>query len=90
MELTPDKKKLMSLVEMAISGDLALPEFQRNFVWSIPDISDLLLSIFKGYFDSARTSPRSCPIPSAESRRRRYLRHLWCAAGSWITGRAPS
>ncbi len=50
MEVTPDKKKLMALVEMAISGDLALPEFQRNFVWSIPDVIDLLLSIFKGYF----------------------------------------
>jgi hypothetical protein len=50
MEVTPDKKKLMTLVAMAVEGDLALPEFQRNFVWSIPDVSDLLLSIFKGYF----------------------------------------
>jgi|YNPBryantNP2012_1023418.scaffolds.fasta_scaffold01876_5 hypothetical protein len=50
MEVTPDKKKLMTLVEMAVDGDLALPEFQRNFVWSIPDVNDLLLSIFKGYF----------------------------------------
>lgn len=50
MEVTPDKKKLMTLVEMAVDGDLALPEFQRNFVWSIPNVSDLLLSIFKGYF----------------------------------------
>jgi hypothetical protein len=50
VEVTPDKKRLMTLVEMAVDGDLALPEFQRNFVWSIPDVSDLLLSIFKGYF----------------------------------------
>jgi len=66
VEVTPDKKKLMTLVEMAVSGDLALPEFQRNFVWSIPDVSDLLLSIFKGYFIGTflmlRTGQRQSPF----------------------------
>ena len=50
MEITPDKKKLLNLIDQAVDGDLALPQFQRNFVWGIGDVTDLLLSIFKGYF----------------------------------------
>ncbi len=50
MEIRPDKRELLKFVDGAVEGELALPQFQRNFVWSRDDITDLLLSIFKGYF----------------------------------------
>ena len=50
MEIIPDKKKLVSLIEKSKSGEIVLPQFQRYFVWSRDDISDLLLSITKNYF----------------------------------------
>lgn len=50
MDITPDKKKLLDLVERARNGEIALPEFQRNFVWTRDDVRDLLISILKGYY----------------------------------------
>lgn len=50
MEITPDKKKLSSLVEKAYEGTLCLPNFQRDFVWSKDAIADLIRSILRGYF----------------------------------------
>jgi len=50
MEITPDKKKLLDLIDRAVGGEITLPQFQRNFVWARDDITDLLLSVFKGYF----------------------------------------
>lgn len=50
MEIRPDKVPLLRLVEQAQEGRIALPQFQRNFVWPREDIADLLLSILKGYF----------------------------------------
>ncbi|MEW6446676.1 MAG: DUF262 domain-containing protein [Bacillota bacterium] len=50
MDITPDKKRLLDLVERARSGEIALPEFQRNFVWTRDDVRDLLTSVLKGYF----------------------------------------
>ena len=50
MEITPDKRRLVDLVEKAESGEIMLPEFQRNFVWSRDDIRDLLVSVLKDYF----------------------------------------
>jgi hypothetical protein len=50
MEISPDKQKLMNLVEGARKGKIVLPQFQRSFVWSREDITDLLGSILKGYY----------------------------------------
>lgn len=50
MEITPDKKKIIGLVEQAFLGSLCLPNFQRDFVWSREEIADLLRSILRGYF----------------------------------------
>lgn len=50
MEITPDKKKVIGLVEQAYQGSLCLPNFQRDFVWSREEIADLLRSILRGYF----------------------------------------
>ncbi|MGC7847672.1 GmrSD restriction endonuclease domain-containing protein [Desulforudis sp. 1088] len=50
MDITPDKKRLLDLVERARSGEIVLPEFQRNFVWTRDDVRDLLTSVLKGYF----------------------------------------
>ena len=66
MDITPDKQKLISLIEGARSGKIILPRFQRNFVWSRDDITDLLVSILKGYFIGSflmlRTDPDSSPF----------------------------
>ena len=50
MDITPDKRRLVDLVERAECGEIMLPEFQRNFVWSRDDIRDLLVSVLKDYF----------------------------------------
>ena len=36
MEITPDKRKIVGIVEQAYSGKVCLPDFQREFVWSRP------------------------------------------------------
>lgn len=50
MEIIPDKRKLIGLVEQAQSGELCLPDFQRNFVWRRDEVADLLRSILRRYF----------------------------------------
>lgn len=50
MKVTPDSEKLLELVGWARKGKLVLPQFQRNFVWSREEITDLLLSILQGHF----------------------------------------
>ena len=48
--VTPANTRLFSLVKEASEGKLALPQFQRSFVWSPEDVKELLLSVFKQYF----------------------------------------
>jgi hypothetical protein len=50
MEIIPDKRKLIGLVEQGGQGKLCLPNFQRDFVWTRDEIADLLRSILRGYF----------------------------------------
>lgn len=50
MDITPDKKRLLALVEQAAEGSIALPRFQRNFVWTREDITDLLASVLRNYY----------------------------------------
>jgi len=37
------------LVEQAVNGDVDIPEFQRDFVWTKDQVKDLLDSLVKGY-----------------------------------------
>ena len=50
MEITPDKRELIGLVESAYAGRLCLPNFQRDFVWTREEIADLIRSMLRGYF----------------------------------------
>ncbi|WP_291432030.1 DUF262 domain-containing protein [Deinococcus sp.] len=50
MDITPDKRKLVALVEQAHHGDLCLPEFQRDFVWPREQVADLVRSVLRGYY----------------------------------------
>lgn len=50
MEIIPDKRKLVGLVEQAHEGKLCLPNFQRDFVWSREGVADLIRSVLRGYF----------------------------------------
>ena len=50
MELTSDKKRLMDIVERAMSGRIALPQFQRDFVWDRDSIEELIRSLLRGYY----------------------------------------
>ncbi len=50
MKTRPDHEKILTLIHKARSGKVVLPQFQRNFVWGRDDITDLLQSIFEGYF----------------------------------------
>lgn len=50
MEIIPDKRKVVGLVEQAYEGKLCLPNFQRDFVWRRNEVADLLRSILRRYF----------------------------------------
>ncbi len=50
IKVTPNNEDLFELVRDAGTGKIALPQFQRSFVWQAEDIRDLLVSVFKGYF----------------------------------------
>ena len=50
MEIGYDRPKLLDMVQRAREGKIVLPEFQRSFVWRRDGITDLLVSILKGYF----------------------------------------
>ena len=50
MEIIPDKRKLIGLVEQAHTGKLCLPNFQRDFVWPREEVADLLRSVVRRYF----------------------------------------
>lgn len=46
----PQTPRLIRLVREVHEGTIALPDFQRSFVWKIRDVRELLISVFKGYF----------------------------------------
>jgi hypothetical protein len=50
MEIIPDKRKIVGLVEQAYEGKICLPNFQRDFVWTREEVADLVRSIVRGYF----------------------------------------
>ena len=50
MEIIPDKRKVVGLVEQAYEGKICLPNFQRDFVWTREEVADLVRSIVRGYF----------------------------------------
>jgi len=50
LDLASDKKRLMDLVERAMVGRIALPQFQRDFVWDRDSIEELIRSLLRGYY----------------------------------------
>jgi hypothetical protein len=50
VEIIPDKRKVVGLVESAHEGKICLPNFQRDFVWTREEVADLVRSIIRGYF----------------------------------------
>src|SRR5260370_42513292 len=50
MDIIPDKRKVVGLVEQAYVGKLCLPNFQRDFIWRREEVADLVRSILRGYF----------------------------------------
>lgn len=66
MELEWSKKKLLELVKKAYHGEVMLPDFQRNFVWTRNDIEELICSIiesmFIGTFLIQRVNPLDVPF----------------------------
>ena len=45
----PDSKKYTDLINEIDKGEIKIPKFQRDFVWSIEKTANLLDSILKGY-----------------------------------------
>lgn len=69
MEITPDKQKIVGLVEQANLGKLCLPQFQRDFVWPRDQVADLLRSILRRYFIGSVLLLRCDPnLPPFKSR----------------------
>lgn len=50
MDIIPDKRKVVGLVEQAHEGKICLPNFQRDFVWTREEVADLVRSIVRRYF----------------------------------------
>jgi len=53
MRASPNNRKLSGLVERAKSGFVALPQFQRNFVWPRRSVESLLDSLLRGHYVGA-------------------------------------
>lgn len=49
MPITGNTEKIPNLVNMLKKGEIYIPEFQREFVWSNNQVRDLAESIYKGY-----------------------------------------
>ena len=62
MEIIPDKRKVVGLVEQAHEGKICLPNFQRDFVWTRDEVADLVRSIVRGYFIGSLLLLRSDPL----------------------------
>jgi hypothetical protein len=66
MEIIPDKRKVVGLIEHAHEGKICLPNFQRDFVWTREGVADLVRSIIRGYFIGSllllRCDPNSPPF----------------------------
>lgn len=66
MNIIPDKRKLVGLIEQAQEGKLCLPDFQRDFVWKRDEVADLLRSILRQYFIGSllllRCDPQNPPF----------------------------
>jgi hypothetical protein len=69
MEIMPDKRKVVGLVEQAYEGKLCLPDFQRDFVWQREKVADLVRSIVRKYFIGSllllRCDPQRPPFAPA-------------------------
>ena len=50
VDIIPDKRKVVGLIEQAHEGKICLPNFQRDFVWTRDEVADLVRSIIRGYF----------------------------------------
>jgi hypothetical protein len=66
VEIIPDKRKIVGLIEHAHEGKICLPNFQRDFVWTREEVADLARSIIRGYFIGSllllRCDPNSPPF----------------------------
>jgi hypothetical protein len=45
VRLIPENFAVHDLIEMIDRGDLALPEFQRDFIWQPPQVADVLRTV---------------------------------------------
>lgn len=66
MQLSQGSKSLLDLAKKAYSGEVMLPDFQRNFVWARQDVEELLKSLledmFIGTFLVHNVSPSNPPF----------------------------
>src|SRR6202165_5224385 len=62
MEIIPDKRRVVGLVEQAHQGRICLPNFQRDFVWTREEVADLVRSIVRGYFIGSLLFLRCDPV----------------------------
>lgn len=45
----PNSLSVSAILGLISSGDIAIPEIQRPFVWKKTQVRDLLDSLYKGY-----------------------------------------
>lgn len=49
MQIKPDSERLDKLLEIVRKGEIAIPLFQREYVWTSRQVADFFDSILKGY-----------------------------------------
>jgi hypothetical protein len=73
VEIIPDKRRVVGLVEQAYEGKICLPNFQRDFIWTREEVADLVRSIVRGYFIGSllllRCDPANPPFGAEPSYR---------------------
>jgi len=79
----PDSKKYTDLISEIQKGQIKVPKFQRNFVWSLDKTAKLLDSILKGYpigtFILWETNERLNDIKNIECQPLKILNHYLLA-----------
>ena len=88
--LKHDTITVKELVKDYRSGDIVIPEFQRDYVWKkskAPLLLDFFVQKFPNIVVTDLEEYRSCPVPQegvpACSRLRHELAHRWPAAGHY-------
>jgi len=71
VEIIPDKRRVVGFVGQSARGELCLPNFQRDFIWTRDEVADLILTSHRENADN-----RDRDETNRESRRTHWRKRL--------------